>query len=166
MFQIRVGLCVLVGNLRRRGFGGGTTSGDRRSFAQVLKFYPTLVAMAPPRPGRGWGREGFGAGRGGRGQGRTGRPGYAWHRQCWRERGQQPGRQDQAIPQQGANPRVGQQEARAQQGEVDVQSSKAGKEQVVVDVDQAPGDLGGKNKDVDTDPSAWFDKQGDGSSGL
>jgi hypothetical protein len=44
------------------------------------------------------GREGFSAGRGGRGQGRTGRPGFAWHRQGWRGRGQIHTRRQDAIP--------------------------------------------------------------------
>jgi hypothetical protein len=44
------------------------------------------------------GREGFSAGRGGRGQGRTDRPGFAWHRQGWRGRGQIHTRRQDAIP--------------------------------------------------------------------
>jgi hypothetical protein len=51
------------------GCWGGTVSGDRRSFVQILKSKPAPIAMVPPRPGHGWGREGFNAGRRGRGDG-------------------------------------------------------------------------------------------------
>jgi hypothetical protein len=55
----------------------GTISDNCRPFAQVVKVKLAPVAMVPPRPGCGWGREGFGAGRAGRGAGRRS---YAWHR--------------------------------------------------------------------------------------
>jgi hypothetical protein len=42
-------------------------SGDRRSFARVVKSKLASVVMVPPRPARGWGREGFRSSRGGRG---------------------------------------------------------------------------------------------------
>jgi hypothetical protein len=50
-------------------YGGVTVSADQRSFVQVLKTRLAPIAMVPPRPGRGWGRESFGAGRGGQGGG-------------------------------------------------------------------------------------------------
>jgi hypothetical protein len=49
----------------------GTTSGDCRSFALVVRVKLALTVMVPPRLNRGWGRSGFGAGPD-RGEGRIG----------------------------------------------------------------------------------------------
>jgi hypothetical protein len=49
----------------------GTTSGDCRSFALVVRVKLAPTVMVPPRLNRGWGRSGFGAGRD-RGEGQIG----------------------------------------------------------------------------------------------
>jgi hypothetical protein len=56
---------------RKDALGGwkGTMSGDRRSFAQVLRVRLAPVVMVPPWLTRGWGRSGFRFERGGRGDG-------------------------------------------------------------------------------------------------
>jgi hypothetical protein len=70
---------------------GGTTCGDRQSFAQVLRQRQAPVIMVPPRRPCRWGREGFGGGRFGSGGARFGHQGNAWYR---RVAYQQQGRED------------------------------------------------------------------------
>jgi hypothetical protein len=73
------------------------------------------------------------------------------------------------MPQRGTNPRGGQLDPNPQPVPNLVGDPKAvqdGEETVADDVEQAQGEIGGKNKAIETDLSAWLGKQGDGSSGV